>query len=87
MWKISNKVLLAFVFIALAISIVTTLISLQRLDGLSGITGRLSASDSGTVLLSVPEVAYVNITNQTIDLVLLKYNFKTGANNLMTFLK
>jgi hypothetical protein len=68
MREISNSTLALLVVAAIVVSISGSLISLNKLGEIGGITGMLSTTDIGYANLSVPVSAYINLTDNWIDL-------------------
>lgn len=64
MKKVSNQFLLAMLIVAIAVSLVGTLISLNKIGALSDITGKAT---SGTMNLYVPSAATVNVTQTNVN--------------------
>jgi len=72
MKEINNSTLALFVVMAIVVSVFGTLLSLNKLNQLgdTSITGMLSttATQTGTANLTVPSVAAINLTNNTVEL-------------------
>ena len=67
MREISSRTLTILVIVALAISVFSTFVNVQKLKSLDSITGRYATSDTGTVNLTIAATAYLNVTDNLVD--------------------